>query len=435
MPYKQVQFIAHCLYTGPAVNSYLVTQDTQEYRGLTNSQTDIDKRVQFVWQVINQAYDKNKEHSRNGDILKIYMMPEFSFRGRDGAYDPKYITGERPGLISQLQNLVREPKWKDWIFIFGTIITAFSPEEDAPQVAKEERHYINDTRKKEVYNFSLVQIGGFGDNHPSNYAHIVQKRDLAKIDFITKQNKQLKTAGLTLERVFSTQPKSSEGSGNAFTVNINGSSINFGLEICADHGNQRLRKANKKVDIQLIPSAGQYLNISAVAATQYVFLCDGLYNNEGNKNNVVNNLVTVKFGQSTDGEEVLGPVNPETGNFQYRSYSQVVKTETQTKVTGILNSQVQQFEIQVLPPVIINDLYSAGPGKIHVYPPQPLSASVPPSSSKPIAIAQSIFPASSFVQALSNEPVLLNGMRVIFDQPVGVYPVTLESKTEGRNGK
>lgn len=41
-----------------------------------------------------------------------------------------------------------------------------------------------------------------------------------------------------------------------------------------------------------------------------------------------------------------------------------------------------------------------------------------------------------FNYALSTEPVLLNGMKVIFDQPVSVYPVTLESKEEARrNGK
>lgn len=53
------------------------------------------------------------------------------------------------------------------------------------------------------------------------------------------------------------------------------------------------------------------------------------------------------------------------------------------------------------------------------------------------ATTQSIFPSHTFgfTYALSNEPVLLNGMKVIFDQPVGVYPVNLKSKDEAhRNG-
>lgn len=37
---------------------------------------------------------------------------------------------------------------------------------------------------------------------------------------------------------------------------------------------------------------------------------------------------------------------------------------------------------------------------------------------------------TAFNFALSSEPILLNGMKVIFDQSVGAYPVTLESKKE-----
>jgi hypothetical protein len=59
--------------------------------------------------------------------------------------------------------------------------------------------------------------------------------------------------------------------------------------------------------------------------------------------------------------------------------------------------------------------------------------------SLPLSIAQSLstanlFPhfASELNYALSSEPILLNGMKVIFDQPVGVYPVNLESKEDAR---
>lgn len=42
---------------------------------------------------------------------------------------------------------------------------------------------------------------------------------------------------------------------------------------------------------------------------------------------------------------------------------------------------------------------------------------------------QTIFPSPQlgYAQALSSKPVLLNGMKVIFDQAVAVAPVTLES--------
>ena len=45
-----------------------------------------------------------------------------------------------------------------------------------------------------------------------------------------------------------------------------------------------------------------------------------------------------------------------------------------------------------------------------------------------------VFPRleAGFNYSLSAQPILLNGMKVIFDQPVGVYPVNLESKHEAR---
>jgi hypothetical protein len=62
--------------------------------------------------------------------------------------------------------------------------------------------------------------------------------------------------------------------------------------------------------------------------------------------------------------------------------------------------------------------------------------------SLPLSIAQSLSTANLFPHftselnyALSNEPILLNGMKVIFDQPVGVYPVNLESKKEARRNE
>ncbi|BAY95256.1 MULTISPECIES: hypothetical protein [unclassified Tolypothrix] len=55
---------------------------------------------------------------------------------------------------------------------------------------------------------------------------------------------------------------------------------------------------------------------------------------------------------------------------------------------------------------------------------------------RPLAVPQSLIPEdnSQFNYGFSGE-LILNGMKVIFDQPIGVYPVTLESKDEAhRNG-
>jgi hypothetical protein len=44
----------------------------------------------------------------------------------------------------------------------------------------------------------------------------------------------------------------------------------------------------------------------------------------------------------------------------------------------------------------------------------------------------SVFPhfSAEFTSAMADTPILVNGMRVIFDQPVRVHPVNLKPKEE-----
>jgi len=48
------------------------------------------------------------------------------------------------------------------------------------------------------------------------------------------------------------------------------------------------------------------------------------------------------------------------------------------------------------------------------------------------ASRQTVYPMQlkGYSGSLSTEPVLLNGMQVLFDQPVAVYPVVLEHKNQ-----
>jgi hypothetical protein len=50
----------------------------------------------------------------------------------------------------------------------------------------------------------------------------------------------------------------------------------------------------------------------------------------------------------------------------------------------------------------------------------------------PLSQGQSLFPhiEEGFNYAFANAPVLLNGMKVIFDRSVPVYPVNLKNKQE-----
>lgn len=196
MSYTHIQFIAHCINTGPAI---IALDNKKEYKGIDDDNTDIKYRVELVKKTITLA----KENSEKGaNVLKIFMMPEFFFRGKKGAYETRHIDGQpgQPGLIEQLQNLVKDPGWKDWIFVFGSIVHFSLPDgiplPDNQQINLATNNFV-------ASNFVLIQEGGFGTKPARLSRKIMTKVIKAPGDFI-KENElknELKGKVLTSEKV------------------------------------------------------------------------------------------------------------------------------------------------------------------------------------------------------------------------------------------
>lgn len=246
---NKVQFIAHNIDTRPKNQTYL---------GKSNSKEDINERIKLVEKTLEQAREKTESDSK---VLKILMMPEFFFRGQEGAYSMENVQL----IIEDLQNLVMdEKKWKNWIFVFGSILGAsFVPKEN----------------KTEIYNYVLVQEGGFGNKEDAgpNAARIVLKEYKSTIDFINSGSGFVSNNVKYLERLEKgSEDKVWNYDGNS-VFDIDG--IQFGLEICLDHKKQRLEKSTDlpKIDIQLIPSGGMTIQRNAIVSKEggYVFHCDG----------------------------------------------------------------------------------------------------------------------------------------------------------------
>ncbi|MCL6433020.1 MAG: hypothetical protein K6T90_02210 [Leptolyngbyaceae cyanobacterium HOT.MB2.61] len=213
MTYKKVQFIAYCIHTGPKTIGL-----KQQYLGIAPTSADIAERIKLVRKAIEVARTNSNTKQSDDETLKIFMMPEFFFRGKEGAYALELITGiqrksrtwlewlkggflsdlsrltgysqprvEEIGLIGLLQNLVKDQQWKNWIFVFGSIIGS-SVETDI-------------TDREEVYNLVLVQKGGFGDTPRvgSTFAKVVMKEHVSGMDFIKTSESG---GGALLERVF-----------------------------------------------------------------------------------------------------------------------------------------------------------------------------------------------------------------------------------------
>ena len=128
----------------------------QCYLGHHNPVRDVRQRLQIMKDAVEKAH---AVATTDEETLKIFIAPEFFFRGIDGAYtftsnsytdsdtrdkrkmdrlwkeadgddyDPE--CGEVCHVLKGLEELVAHKKYKDWIFLFGTVIVSESlPTED-----------------------------------------------------------------------------------------------------------------------------------------------------------------------------------------------------------------------------------------------------------------------------------------------------------------
>jgi len=271
MSYTAVQFIGYELFTGPG------QYPKRHYVGLDSDREDIAARVALFKEALIAA--KNSPMVDNGsNVLKIFMAPEFYFRGARGAYPLDLLNSggaDDRGLVGALTDLIKGSEWADWLVVFGTIIGRSS----------------GGRGRNEVYNVALVQQGSFTKDTRLDKCVVIMKEFMSDIDFL-----DIAPGGLTLEQV-SHLPAMGPGTyaleqnnpGQGGTGGYNGGSIfmlngiTFGLEVCLDHLARRLLRAwplagDLFVQVQLIPSGGMSIETGAVATQTggLVFNVDGL---------------------------------------------------------------------------------------------------------------------------------------------------------------
>ena len=122
-----------------------------EFRGSEN----LEKRIQVVSSVLKKI-NNHRGAFRGDDVLKVCMMPEFLFRDQTGAYQLETILGRRnadqtfqnadiytKGILDsaamslqyRLANLIKGSEWKNWFFVFGTVLGEKPMTEEMIQVA------------------------------------------------------------------------------------------------------------------------------------------------------------------------------------------------------------------------------------------------------------------------------------------------------------
>ena len=251
---------------------------------------EIGARVQTLCAAIREAYAKYQSYAVTKAIpadedhktLKIFMAPEFFFRGPFGAYRD---IGWLARIFSMMRTETSKPQYADWLFVHGTAL--FSTEKMESDVSTGIL----------LQNFALVQKGG-----PKTAEHqdfYVEKEFPSHVDFkhpgvsdlgwYDPSKSKAKIAGdirkaISPEggRIDTLDPlDASSGAvselvgGTIFTMD----GITFGLEVCRDHYLRRLAHSKEagKVLIQLIPSCGMEIEQNAVACVPegIVFNVDG----------------------------------------------------------------------------------------------------------------------------------------------------------------
>ena len=170
-------------YTTPIiVHSYGLPEDSDDllcYLGLEDTNEDVERRLSIMQNAVDRAYDvSNKDDS----ILKIFIAPEFYFRGLNGAYD--FVSEEEEEedgecsdvcqILKGLEDIVADERFENWLFLFGTVIASET-------LAIDETDF-----DYQFYNFAPLYKGfdpattkRIGKNF------IVPKRYVSNIDFLT----------------------------------------------------------------------------------------------------------------------------------------------------------------------------------------------------------------------------------------------------------
>lgn len=268
--------------------------NTSYFRHSPDDRADMERKCADMWTGIEAARTGIAARGVGDDnrTLKIFMGPEFYFRGQNGAYAPEIVSS----IIPRMRSLgTAKPIYDDWLFVFGTAVasietaltyctvcpwtgvttvrfernvTAVNPADRAKTIAKCSVNPAHPTTTgsfgAEVQNVALIQHGGD--------SHMVAKEYISGIDYTNNRVRvHPDTADEQIMKVRAPEggepnpgnmPVQSDErlGGSIFTLD----GLTVGLEVCLDHslaspGQPEYGRASvlaPTIQILLIPSYG-----------------------------------------------------------------------------------------------------------------------------------------------------------------------------------
>lgn len=280
--YSYVQQVGLSLYTFPSnfatsgVEAFYdgIDKAVSTYAGLeVNNLHDAKERVKVLKYFVELAY-KSEHWSRDPRVLKVFMAPEFFFRGPHGAYNIHSMHGctnrNKTGgicnapimaILLECNKFIQDARFSDWLFVFGTVV-AYKP------AASRGALMI----PREYFNFAPIMRGGPAGR---GQHHIVAKSYMSGIDFLDCDGSKgklcvanPKSMGIGKYAIFS-QAQQLQLTKLGFQLRPNNDfhqdGIHFGLEVCLDHAQHRLEDGLRggTVQVHLVTSAGMSIEWSA----------------------------------------------------------------------------------------------------------------------------------------------------------------------------
>jgi hypothetical protein len=223
------------------------------------------------------AFRESPDIDHANNILKIFMMPKFFWRGPNGAYSTSVFLNDDDDddddnnnnnnnnntslylqVADRLRELVADPFFNDFLFVFGTIVAAESPG-DLPGKPWE----MDNATDVDYYNLAPVIKGG---PHHHQHSYIVTKRYISGADFLSrttlpnpkKDDKHLYSqVSEAMSHLFEDVHNSRIITDNILELD----GLRIGLGICLDHRMGALWNHIRSyqlplVDVLLVTSAG-----------------------------------------------------------------------------------------------------------------------------------------------------------------------------------
>jgi hypothetical protein len=296
-----------------------------EYHGYDDDVTDIDARWAVLQDAIEAAYlgyqgelgNKMPMATDDKKVLKIFMAPEFYFRGKRGAYD----VGAMAYLCEKARAVTQENRFADWLFVLGSCVCAATEyQTTGDKITKKDIRTDQSTGKYTVTkpgnwaqqesagivlldNYAIVQKGGIPWGEFGAGDRVVLKQMRSGIDFDYQTQKDVTspvhlkkagavamtstgpgaakyTVGTALDGHYTMVDKATDKTDERGPLgcifDIDG--ITFGLEVCLDHYDRRLADSpNDKsaIRVQLIPSWGAEIVDANAINSGIIFNVDG----------------------------------------------------------------------------------------------------------------------------------------------------------------